>query len=264
MKKRLGKGLDALFDDRVQNFDESIDDIQATNDERIEEIEIDKILTSNEQPRKIFDDNEIEELAQSIKNVGLIQPLVVRREGDKYVLIAGERRLRACKIAGLQKVPCIVRNYTNPTEVALIENIQRKDLNPYEEALAYKKLIDEHGYTQEELAKRIGISRSKIANTLRILNIGQNILQMIIEGKISEGHAKVLLSVENDTERENLAKLVVEKDLSVRELEEIVKAKDKQKKDEVENEVLKELEENLMKLFGLKVKIHKKKEKRKD
>ncbi|ABP68329.1 parB-like partition protein [Caldicellulosiruptor saccharolyticus DSM 8903] len=261
MKKRLGKGLDALFDDRVQNFDESIDDIQATNDERIEEIEIDKILTSNEQPRKIFDDNEIEELAQSIKNVGLIQPLVVRREGDKYVLIAGERRLRACKIAGLQKVPCIVRNYTNPTEVALIENIQRKDLNPYEEALAYKKLIDEHGYTQEELAKRIGISRSKIANTLRILNIGQNILQMIIEGKISEGHAKVLLSVENDTERENLAKLVVEKDLSVRELEEIVKAKDKQKKDEVENEVLKELEENLMKLFGLKVKIHKKKKK---
>ncbi|WP_039765765.1 MULTISPECIES: ParB/RepB/Spo0J family partition protein [unclassified Caldicellulosiruptor] len=261
MKKRLGKGLDALFDDGVQNFDESLNDIQSANDERIEEIEIDKILPSNEQPRKIFDDNEIEELAQSIKNVGLIQPLVVRREGDKYVLIAGERRLRACKIAGLQKVPCIVRNYTNPTEIALIENIQRKDLNPYEEALAYKKLIDEHGYTQEELAKRLGISRSKIANTLRILNIGQNILQMIIEGKISEGHAKVLLSVENDVERENLAKLVVEKDLSVRELEEIVKAKDKQKKDEVEDEVLKELEENLMKLFGLKVKIHKKKKK---
>ncbi|AZT91576.1 ParB/RepB/Spo0J family partition protein [Caldicellulosiruptor changbaiensis] len=261
MKKRLGKGLDALFDDGAQNFDESLNDIQSANDERIEEIEIDKILPSNEQPRKIFDDNEIEELAQSIKNVGLIQPLVVRREGDKYVLIAGERRLRACKIARLQKVPCIVRNYTNPTEIALIENIQRKDLNPYEEALAYKKLIDEHGYTQEELAKRIGISRSKIANTLRILNIGQNILQMIIEGKISEGHAKVLLSVENDVERENLAKLVVEKDLSVRELEEIVKAKDKQKRDEVEDEVLKELEENLMKLFGLKVKIHKKKKK---
>jgi len=261
MKKRLGKGLDALFDDDAQNFDESLDDIQAANDERIEEIEIDKILLSDDQPRKMFDEKEIEELAQSIKNVGLIQPLVVKREGDKYVLIAGERRLRACKIAGLQKVPCIVRNYTNSTEIALIENIQRKDLNPYEEALAYKKLIDERGYTQEELAKRLGISRSKIANTLRILNIGQNILQMIIDGKISEGHAKVLLSVENDTERENLAKLVVEKNLSVRELEEIVKAKKKQMKNEVENEVLKELEENLMKLFGLKVKIHKKKKK---
>lgn len=261
MKKRLGKGLDALFGDGIQGFEEKSGNVNVDSEEKIEEIEIEKIFPSEQQPRKIFDENDLEELARSIKNVGLIQPLVVRKEKDKYVLIAGERRLRACKIAGLQKVPCIVRGYANPAEIALIENIQRKDLNPYEEALAYKKLIDEYGYTQEELAKRLGISRSKIANSLRILNIGESILQMIIEGKISEGHAKVLLSVDDLTERENLAKLVVEKNLSVRELEEIVKARDEQKKEELESEILRELEENLMKLFGLKVKIRKKNKK---
>ncbi|WAM31561.1 ParB/RepB/Spo0J family partition protein [Caldicellulosiruptor naganoensis] len=261
MKKRLGKGLDALFADSTQSFEENVENVQETTNEKVEEIEIDKILPSGDQPRKIFDENEIEELAQSIRSVGLIQPLIARKEGDKYILIAGERRLRACKLAGLQKVPCIVRNYSNTTEIALIENIQRKDLNPYEEALAYKKLLEEYGYTQEELAKKLGISRSKIANSLRILNIGQNILQMIIEGKISEGHAKVLLSVEDETERENLAKLVVDKNLSVRELEEIIKAKNEQKKNEVENKVLRELEENLMKIFGLRVKIYRKKKK---
>ncbi|WAM33853.1 ParB/RepB/Spo0J family partition protein [Caldicellulosiruptor morganii] len=261
MKKRLGKGLDALFEDSSKGIEDNIENVQKDAGETIEEIEIDKIFPSEKQPRKIFDEDKIEELAQSIRSVGLIQPLIVRKEGEKFVLIAGERRLRACRLAGLKKVPCIVRDYSNTTEIALIENIQRKDLNPYEEALAYKKLIDQYGYTQDQLARKLGISRSKIANLLRILNIGENILQMIIEGKISEGHAKVLLSVEDENERENLARLVVDRNLSVRELEEIIKVKKEQEREKVQDEVLKELEENLMKIFGLRVKIYRKKKK---
>ncbi|WPX10167.1 ParB/RepB/Spo0J family partition protein [Caldicellulosiruptor danielii] len=174
------------------------------------------------------------------------------------MLIAGERRLRACKIAGVQKVKCIVKEFENPLEIALIENIQRKDLNPFEKALAFKRLMDEFGYTQEQLSKRLGISRSKVANTLRILNLGKKIIDLIIEGKISEGHAKVLLSIVDEDQREKLAQLVVEKNMSVRELESIIKSNDEKKEFEVESEVIREIEENLMKLFGLKVRIQKK------
>ncbi|AEM75002.1 ParB/RepB/Spo0J family partition protein [Caldicellulosiruptor acetigenus] len=263
MKKRLGRGLDALFGDDVISSEKEKEEVisEEENIERIEEIDIDLIDLSENQPRKIFNDEEIEELANSIKCVGLIQPLVVQKKGDKYVLIAGERRLRACKLAGIQKVKCIVKEYENPLEIALIENIQRKDLNPYEKALAFKRLMDEFGYTQEELAKRLGISRSKVANTLRILNFGKKIIDLIIEGKISEGHAKVLLSVEDEEQRNKLAELVAEKNLSVRELESIIKSSDDKKEFEVESEIIREIEENLMKLFGLKVKIQKKKNK---
>lgn len=263
MKKRLGRGLDALFGDDVISSEKEKEEVisEEENIERIEEIDIDLIDLSENQPRKIFNEEEIEELANSIKSVGLIQPLVVQKKGDKYVLIAGERRLRACKLAGVQKVKCIVKEYENPLEIALIENIQRKDLNPYEKALAFKRLMDEFGYTQEELAKRLGISRSKVANTLRILNLGKKIIDLIIEGKISEGHAKVLLSVEDKEQRNKLAELVAEKNLSVRELESIIKSSDDKKEFEVESEIIREIEENLMKLFGLKVKIQKKKNK---
>lgn len=263
MKKRLGRGLDALFGDDVISSEKEKEEVisEEENIERIEEIDIDLIDLSENQPRKIFNEEEIEELANSIKSVGLIQPLVVQKKGDKYVLIAGERRLRACKLAGIQKVKCIVKEYENPLEIALIENIQRKDLNPYEKALAFKRLMDEFGYTQEELAKRLGISRSKVANILRILNLGKKIIDLIIEGKISEGHAKVLLSVEDEEQRNKLAELVAEKNLSVRELESIIKSSDDKKEFEVESEIIREIEENLMKLFGLKVKIQKKKNK---
>lgn len=263
MKKRLGRGLDALFGEDVISSEKEKEEVisEEENIERIEEIDIDLIDLSENQPRKIFNEEEIEELANSIKSVGLIQPLVVQKKGDKYVLIAGERRLRACKLAGVQKVKCIVKEYENPLEIALIENIQRKDLNPYEKALAFKRLMDEFGYTQEELAKRLGISRSKVANTLRILNLGKKIIDLIIEGKISEGHAKVLLSVEDEEQRNKLAELVAEKNLSVRELESIIKSSDDKKEFEVESEIIREIEENLMKLFGLKVKIQKKKNK---
>lgn len=263
MKKRLGRGLDALFGDDVISSEKEKEEVisEEENIERIEEIDIDLIDLSENQPRKIFNEEEIEELANSIKSVGLIQPLVVQKKGDKYVLIAGERRLRACKLAGIQKVKCIVKEYENPLEIALIENIQRKDLNPYEKALAFKRLMDEFGYTQEELAKRLGISRSKVANILRILNLGKKIIDLIIEGKISEGHAKVLLSVEDEEQRNKLAELVAEKNLSVRELESIIKSSDDKKEFEVESEIIREIEENLMKIFGLKVKIQKKKNK---
>lgn len=263
MKKRLGRGLDALFGEDVISSEREKEAVISENEniERIEEIDIDLIDLSENQPRKIFNEEEIEELANSIKSVGLIQPLVVQKKGDKYVLIAGERRLRACKLAGVKKIKCIVKVYENPLEIALIENIQRKDLNPYEKALAFKRLMDEFGYTQEELAKRLGISRSKVANTLRILNLGKKIIDLIIEGKISEGHAKVLLSVEDDEQRNKLADLVAEKNLSVRDLESIIKSSDDIKGFEVESEIIREIEENLMKLFGLKVKIQKKKNK---
>lgn len=263
MKKRLGRGLEALFGEDVISSEKEKEEVisEEENIERIEEIDIDLIDLSENQPRKIFNEEEIEELANSIKSVGLIQPLVVQKKGDKYVLIAGERRLRACKLAGVQKVKCIVKEYENPLEIALIENIQRKDLNPYEKALAFKRLMDEFGYTQEELAKRLGISRSKVANTLRILNLGKKIIDLIIEGKISEGHAKVLLSVEDEEQRNKLAELVAEKNLSVRELESIIKSSDDKKEFEVESEIIREIEENLMKIFGLKVKIQKKKNK---
>ncbi|ADL43553.1 parB-like partition protein [Caldicellulosiruptor obsidiansis OB47] len=261
MKKRLGRGLDALFGDEISSsekeFEAGFDDKE--NIEKIEEINIELIELSENQPRKVFNEEEIEELASSIKSVGLIQPLVVQKKGDKYVLIAGERRLRACKIAGIEKVKCIIKEYENPLEIALIENIQRKDLNPYEKALAFKRLMDEFGYTQEELARRLGISRSKVANTLRILNLGEQIIDLIIKGKISEGHAKVLLSVEDEEQRNKLAQLVVEKNLSVRELEQIVKSREDKKEFELESEIIREIEENLMKLFGLRVKIQKKK-----
>lgn len=263
MKKRLGRGLDALFGEDVIRSEREKEAVISENEniERIEEIDIDLIDLSENQPRKIFNEEEIEELANSIKSVGLIQPLVVQKKGDKYVLIAGERRLRACKLAGVKKIKCIVKVYENPLEIALIENIQRKDLNPYEKALAFKRLMDEFGYTQEELAKRLGISRSKVANTLRILNLGKKIIDLVIEGKISEGHAKVLLSVEDDEQRNKLADLVAEKNLSVRDLESIIKSSDDIKGFEVESEIIREIEENLMKLFGLKVKIQKKKNK---
>jgi len=261
MKKRLGRGLDALFGDEISSsekeFEAGFDDKE--NIEKIEEINIELIELSENQPRKVFNEEEIEELASSIKSVGLIQPLVVQKKGDKYVLIAGERRLRACKIAGIEKVKCIIKEYENPLEIALIENIQRKDLNPYEKALAFKRLMDEFGYTQEELARRLGISRSKVANTLRILNLGEQIIDLIIKGKISEGHAKVLLSVDDEEQRNKLAQLVVEKNLSVRELEQIVKSREDKKEFELESEIIREIEENLMKLFGLRVKIQKKK-----
>ncbi|MEZ0537091.1 ParB/RepB/Spo0J family partition protein [Caldicellulosiruptoraceae bacterium PP1] len=247
MSKRLGKGLDALFDDELPD-----------ENEKVIEIDIDKIKINNDQPRKFFNQDEIEALALSIKNYGLIQPLIVRKENDDYLLIAGERRLRACKIAGLKKVPCIVKNYEKVMEIALIENIQRQDLNPYEEALAFKKLIEQYGYTQEELSNKLGISRAKIANSIRILGIGDEIIKLIIDGKITEGHAKVLLSVDDNEKREKLAQMVVDQNLSVRSLEELIK---KEKKNKAEDLVLKEVEENLMKLFGLKVKITKKNKK---
>ncbi|BCS82460.1 ParB/RepB/Spo0J family partition protein [Anaerocellum diazotrophicum] len=262
MKKRLGRGLDALFgDEYLGNENEStVEEVNDQNIERIEEIDIDLIELSENQPRKIFNDEEIEELANSIKSVGLIQPIVVqKKDGNRYILIAGERRLRACMLAGIKKVKCIIKKYENPFEIALIENIQRKDLNPYEKALAFKKLIEEFGYTQEKLGERLGISRAKVANTLRILNLGEDIINLIIEGKISEGHAKVLLSVDDEQKRNKLAQIVAEKNLSVRELEKLVKSSDNKNEIEVESEIIREIEENLMKLFGLKVKIQKKK-----
>lgn len=190
-------------------------------------INIDEIKANEFQPRRDFDETALQELSQSIKENGLIQPLIVRKNGDKYELIAGERRLRASKIAGLKSVPVVIRKSTDreALELAIVENIQREDLNCVDEGLAYFQLMQEFQLSQEELAKRMGKDRATIANALRILKLSDFILGQLKKGILTRGHAKALLSVEDVAERENLAKEILEKNLSVRQAEKTAQEK---------------------------------------
>lgn len=203
-KKGLGKGLNAL--------------IRSNNDFEdragIVELNISDIVRNAKQPRQEFDQEKLEELAASIRQYGIIQPVIVRRlTNKKYELIAGERRWRAARLAGLDKIPAVIKEVSDReiTELALIENIQREDLNPIEEALAYKQLMEEFGLTQEELSKRVGKSRSFIANSVRLLNLPPEAQQMVQTGQLSAGHARALLVIERAIDQANLAKKIVEK-----------------------------------------------------
>lgn len=221
LKKGLGRGLDSLFGDN-----DYADRVQV--EERIEtesEIEIEKIFPNPNQPRKIFDEQGLNELADSIKIHGVIQPLIVTKRDDGYMIIAGERRWRASKIAGLLKVPAIVKDYSDQkvSEISLIENLQREDLNPIEAAKAIKKLMSDYNYTQEKVAERLGKSRPAITNTLRLLSLNRDIIEMIMNGVLSAGHARALLAIEDEQGQLKLAKLAVEKQMSVRDLESAVK-----------------------------------------
>ncbi len=216
----LGRGLDAIF------LDNSLDETTAGGENIITILKLSMVDPKSDQPRKYFDKEALEELAESIKENGLLQPILVREYGEgRYQIIAGERRFRASKIAGLEEIPAIIldRDDKKAAEIALIENIQRENLNPIEEAMAFKALADEYGLTQEELAERVGKSRSAIANSTRLLDLPEEVLEMVANGDISAGHGRTLLGVKNRENMLSLANKTVEFDLSVRQLEEEVK-----------------------------------------
>jgi len=213
-KRRLGKGLGALIPDAVSTTAETT------------EIKLNKIKPNPFQPRRTFDDEKLSELASSIKEHGVIQAVVVTPSGteDQYLLVAGERRCRAAKIAGLTSVPAVVKSFDKSTmlEIALIENLQREDLNPVEEARAYRKLMQEYNYTQEELSKRIGRSRPSIANSLRLMSLPEAILNSLIIGELTPGQVRPLLAIDDQGAQQELAERIIEEKLSAREVEKIV------------------------------------------
>lgn len=209
-KRVLGKGLDALF--------AGGENLRANENE----VDLDSIVVKGNQPRKVFNQESLDEMAVSIKEHGVLQPLLVRPlDNGKYELVAGERRLRASILAGLERVPVVVRDMDEPVawEAALIENLQRENLNPIEEAAAYREMLDRHGYTQEELAKKIGKSRAHVSNTVRILNLPEEIREMIADGKLTAGHARAILSIKDEEEQISLAHKIIGQGLSVRDSE---------------------------------------------
>jgi len=254
-QKGLGKGIKALLED----FD-------LTDESKVIKISINRIKPNPNQPRKHIKEETLKELAESIKQKGIIQPIIVKEKEGYYEIIAGERRWRAAQIAGLQEIPVVIRNDISELEsleLALIENIQREDLNPIDLALAYNELIEKYKLTQEELAKILGKSRSAIANTLRLLKLPEEIKNHIISGKLSEGHGRVLLALEDEKEMTRLANECIEKQLSVRELEEIIYFKSQEQiqekivshetNQEKKNNDLVNIEEDLIEALGTKV-----------
>jgi len=249
-KKALGKGLDALISDTLE---------PGVVQENILNIKIQDIIPNRDQPRKNFDESGISDLARSIKENGLIQPVVVRKNGDKYELIVGERRYKAVKKAGLTEIPAFVKDYSENKliELALIENIQREDLNAIEEALAYKSILERDMITQEELSKRVGKSRSYIANMISILDLPKNILDHVSRGTISVGQAKALLSLDDTGEQEEIAKRIINEPVTVRELEGIVRKRSVPRgtKKKEQDPFIDDIEEKLRDKLSTKVKI---------
>lgn len=259
VRKGLGKGLGSLIPE-IEEKEEKFDG------EKVVELKISEVEPNKKQPRARFDEEKLNELADSISQHGVISPIIViKLDNGFYRIVAGERRWRASKIAGMKKIPAIVREFDDKTstEVALIENLQRENLNPVEEARGYDELIKKFSLTQEEAAKKVGKSRPYIANSLRILNLHKKILDMLENGQLSVGHAKVLLSVEDKSKQLELAKLILENSLTVRELEKILKRAEKQdeKPQNKEKEDLNkklaydEFEKKLQSALGTKVKI---------
>ncbi len=222
VKKGLGKGLDTLIPA----------DIKPISSKKVETgevaetvVKITKVEPNREQPRKFFDEDALQELADSIKQFGLLQPILVQNRGDYYEIIAGERRWRAAKLAGLKEVPVIIRDYSEQeiVEISLIENIQRENLNPIEEAMAYKKLLTEFNLKQDEVAERVSKSRTAVTNSMRLLKLCDTVQQMIIDDMLSTGHARALIPVENEEQQIQLAQKIFDEKLSVREVEKLVK-----------------------------------------
>ena len=254
----LGRGLDAIF------LDNSRDSSPESRENQITEVKISLVDPKSDQPRKYFNREALEELADSIRENGLLQPILVREyAGDRYQIIAGERRFRACKIAGLTQIPAIIldRNDKDTAQIALIENIQREDLNPLEEAMAYRSLATEYNMTQEELSLQVGKSRSAIANMIRLLDLPEEILTMVAARDLSAGHARTLLGVKDRDDMILLAQMAVDNDLSVRQLEDEVKRINKPKKEKSEEEPIpfvdyfREMELRMQRTLGRKVRI---------
>lgn len=255
----LGRGLDAIF------LDNTLVEENIHNEDRISKLRISLVDPKRDQPRKYFDKESLEQLASSIAENGLLQPILVREYGEgRYQIIAGERRFRASKLAGLTEIPAIIldKDDKKTAQIALIENIQREDLNPIEEAMAYKSLAEEYDMTQEELSQKVGKSRSAIANTLRLLDLPDEVLTLVASKELSAGHARTLLGAKDKDDMVLLAQRAIEEDLSVRVLEDLVKISNKPKKvDPVENEPIplvdyfRELELRVQAHLGRKVKI---------
>ncbi len=265
-KKALGRGLEQLFSSEVLDFDAFEDRIMETATEGdIKEIPLVDIRPNPYQPRKTFDQEALDELATSIKNYGVFQPIIVKKSIKGYDLVAGERRLRASKLAGLTTIPAIVKEFDDEKmrEIALMENIQREDLSAIELAWAYKGIIDSLQIRQEDLAARIGKSRSHVTNILGLLRLPNDVQDMVRENKISMGHARVLSKLDDDKKVEELAKTVVDKNISVRDLEDISVKGDIQKKVPINRQVKENeyqyIENALKDILGTRVKIENKK-----
>lgn len=250
-KTGLGKGLDALFANNIE-------DDEIKDNEVIEKLKITEVEPNRNQPRKNFDEEALEELSESIKRYGVIQPIIVVKKDDYYEIVAGERRWRASKKAGLKEIPAIVRkgNERENKEIALIENVQREDLNAYEKALGIKELMDEYGLTQQEVSEILGKSRSSIANTVRILNLDERVLEFVKQGKLAEGHARTLLAIEDNDKQYAMAVKMIEKGATVRDFEKNVNYKKKvKKKNEKYDAIFQDIENSFQGFFGTKVKL---------
>lgn len=265
----LGKGLDSMIPQKVIKPKEDKIDVKSKKNEdnvsRETLININQIEPNKSQPRRNFNEDTLHELAESIKLYGIIQPLILQKRNKYYEIIAGERRWRAAKVAGLKEVPAIIKDYSSQeiVEIALIENIQREDLNPIEEAIAFQKLINEYKLKQDEVAERVSKSRTAIANSMRLLKLDQRVQQMLIDDMISSGHARALITLEEGEMQYQIATKIFDEKLSVRETEKLVKkllepAKEVQDKEKNLNFIYRDIEEKIKEIIGSKVQVKQK------
>lgn len=266
----LGKGLDSLITDKVGTGNAPVEPVKSKKvelDKEVTFVKIGKVEPNREQPRKNFDEDALLELSESVKQHGVLQPLLVQDKKDYYEIIAGERRWRAAKLAGLKEVPVIIKNLTDQeiVEISLIENIQRENLNPIEEALAYKRLLNEFNLKQDEVAERVSKSRTAVTNSMRLLKLDERVQQMVIDDLISTGHARALLGIEDKEQQYAVAQQIFDEKLSVRETEKLVKKLQKQKTeptkkivDESMSVFFEDMEQRLKSIMGTKVAIHQK------
>ncbi|MDD5923097.1 MAG: ParB/RepB/Spo0J family partition protein [Eubacteriales bacterium] len=260
----LGRGLDALFADQVtveeKEPDSQENPKEGSSEDSVRFIDINEIKPNANQPRKTFNEDRIRELADSITEHGIIQPLVVRDAGSFYEIVAGERRWRAARLAGLRKIPCLIRSFSDEENilVAMIENLQREDLDPIEEAMGFDQMIREYGMSQEQVSKSVSKSRPYITNSLRLLKLPDAIRQMVSEGQISGGHARALLPIRSENEQIELAERIVKEGLSVRDVEKIAQKKEKTRrpaKIRTKDPNVQAAERKLREIYGTKASI---------
>ena len=270
----LGKGLDSLIRNKNDKTENNVKKVAKSDDIKVKKeesalkngemmVKINQVEPNRDQPRREFDEDSLMELADSIKQFGILQPLIVQKKKDYYEIIAGERRWRAAKLAGIKEVPVIVKEYTDQeiVEISLIENIQRENLNPIEEAMAYKRLLEEFSLKQDEVAERVSKSRTAVTNSMRLLKLSERVQQMIIDDMISTGHARALLAIDDEEQQYILANKIFDEKLSVRETEKLVKAlknpKKEVKKQKLEHTfVYQNIEEQMKNIIGTKVSVN--------
>lgn len=267
-KGGLGKGIDSLISNKVNTKQLNTGIVSdGAMKEPVTKVKLSLVEPNREQPRKNFDEDGLAELADSIKQYGIIQPLIVQDKKDYFEIIAGERRWRAAKLAGLKEIPVIIRDLSDQEimEISLIENIQREDLNPIEEALAFKRLLEEFNLKQEEVAKRVSKSRTAVTNSMRLLKLTEDVQQMVIDGKLTTGHARCLISIEDSELQKSIALQIIEKNLSVRDTEQLMKkmlkqkeTKEKEEKDAALTAIYENIAEQMKQILGTKVEIRQK------